>query len=68
MAKKIVYRLNVNVTLPLTEDAQHPDFYTLEQATSQEMKRQVERSLYNWLKRWDYESDVELMDFSVEDE
>lgn len=66
--KKIVYRLEVRVTQPLTDDPENVDFYTEAVATSTERRRELERTLFNWLKRFDGDCDVELMDFSVEDE
>lgn len=64
--KKIVYRFEVRITQPLTDDPGNVDFYT--EAVSVERRRELERTLFNWLKRFDGDCDVELMDFSVEDE
>jgi hypothetical protein len=60
--KHIVYEFKVVATLPLTDDPQHPDFYTEAVATSVEFRRQLERNLFNWLKRFDGDCDVELKD------
>jgi hypothetical protein len=68
MARKIVYRLQVSATMPLTDDAESTDTHTLESATTPQIKRAIERNIFNILKRSDYDCDVELMDFSVEDE
>jgi hypothetical protein len=68
MARQIVYRFNVTATLPLTEDPTHPDFYTEEAATGFHRRREVERAMFACLKRFEGDCDVELMDFSVEDE
>ena len=68
MAKKIVYRFQVWATLPLTEDKDHPDFYTEDVATSRVHRHSMEKALFAVLKRFEADCDVELMDFSVEDE
>jgi hypothetical protein len=68
MSKKIIYRLTVYATMPLTEDAANVDIHTLETATTGSQKREVERHVFSTLKHSDYDCDVELMDFSVEDE
>ena len=66
----LVYRLNVWAKQPLAaeEDVDNPDYPTLEGATSSAWKRDVERNVIAALRRCDLECDVELMDFTVEDE
>lgn len=69
MSRKIVYRFEVNVTMPLADDADvdNPDFYTEAAATSVERRRELERTLFQHLKKLDGDADCELMDFSVEE-
>lgn len=69
MSQKIVYRVEVFVSIPLSDDTESPDFPTLEGATSTAFKRDVERTMLACLRRFDYEVDnIELMDYSVEEE
>jgi hypothetical protein len=67
--RKIVYALSVEVTVPLSDDPDDADFPTLEGATSQRFKRDIERSVISLLTRLEWEcTNVEVMDFTVEDE
>ena len=68
MSRQIVYRLNVWAKQPLAESADHADYPTLEHAATAEAKREIERRIIACLRRFELDSDVELMDFSVEDE
>jgi hypothetical protein len=66
--KHLTYRLSVYVTIPLTDDPEHPDFYTLERATESAFKRGLEKGIFNVLKRSEFDCDCELMDFTVEED
>jgi hypothetical protein len=68
MNRKIIYRLDVSVTMPLADDDDSVDFYTLAQATDAKFKRSIEVAAFNCLKRMEQECDVELMDFTVEED
>lgn len=63
--KKLTYRLNVYVTIPVTEDDEDVDLHTAESATTSREKRRVELDLYSVLRENDYDADVEIMDFEV---
>jgi hypothetical protein len=64
----MTYRLEVRAKQPLAADADCPDYPTLEHAASFNWKHNVERNVAACLSRCDLECDVELMDFTVEDE
>lgn len=67
--KTIRYRLAVTASMPLTDDPNHPDFYTEAAATSVEHQRQLEKTIFGLLKKSDCACDVELLDYQiVEDE
>lgn len=68
MAKHITFRFEVKATLPLVDDVHDPDFYTEEFATSPLFRRDMEKALYKALKRFEAECDVEMMDFTVEED
>ena len=65
---KIIYRLNVYVTQPLSVDPDDADYPTLDGATDASFRRGIEKSAMACLRRMEQDCDVELMDFSVEDE
>jgi hypothetical protein len=66
--KTITYRFEVRATSQLSDDPEHPDHYTEETATSPAHRRRLERALFALLKSFDMQCDVELMDFTVEDD
>lgn len=69
MSKSISYRIEVTATLPLTDDPQHPDFYTEAIATSLAFRSQLERAMLATLRRFEAEvTNLEILDFSVEDD
>ena len=68
-ARVIKFRVEVTVTVPLSDDVADPDFPTLEGATTSDYKRNyIEKPLLACLRRFEWPCDVELMDFTVEDE
>jgi hypothetical protein len=69
VSQQITYRVEVYVTIPLSDDAQHADYPTLETATHGCFKREIERNMLATLSRFEHEvTNLELMDFTVEDE
>lgn len=70
MSRAITYRVEVYVTVPLSDDPDNPDYPTLEGATSSDYKRrQVELPMLACLRRLEHEvTNIELMDFTVEEE
>lgn len=68
MSRQIIYRLEVSAKMPLSDDPDDADYPTLEGATTAAYKRDIERAAFNCLKRMEQDCDVELMDFTVEDE
>jgi hypothetical protein len=68
MSKHITYWFSVTATLPLADDPDDVDFYTEAQATAPQFQRYLERALFNCLKRFEAECDVELIEFAVEDD
>ena len=70
MSQTITYRVEVFVTVPLSDDPDSPDYPTLEGATSSDFKRKhIENPMLACLKRFEYEvTNLELMDFTVEEE
>ena len=65
--KQIVYRFEVWVTMPLTNDPDHPDFYTEEGATAPARQREMERNIAKHLKDAG-DCDVELCEYEVKEE
>lgn len=63
--KKIVYRLAVWASMPLTDDPHHPDFYTEEGAVDKVYQRRLERTIYALLRKCECECDVELLDYEI---
>ena len=63
----ITFRLSVTVTLPLTTDPDHPDFYTKDQATAPEFQRRLEKKLYTLLGPMDGDCDCELLDYDIDE-
>ena len=69
MSRTITYRVDVYVTVPLSDDPESPDYPTFEGATSADYKRnEIERPMLACLRRFEWPCDVELMDFTVEEE
>jgi hypothetical protein len=66
--KHIVYEFKVTATLPLTDDPQHPDFYTEAVATAPKFRYALEKTMHALLRRFEAECDCEIVDFSVEDD
>lgn len=73
MAQSIIYRIEIRAKQPLARDeedaAEHGwDCPTLEYAGTSEAKRNIEKAVIACLRRFELDCDVELMDFTVEDE
>lgn len=69
MAKQITYRFEVRAMVALADDPHDVNFYTEEVATSVAHRRALEKTLHHHLKKFDCgDCDVELMDFTVEDD
>ena len=69
MAKHIAYRVEVEITAPLSDYPDDPDYPTLEYASSSQTKRELEKSILACLRRLEPEcTNVEVMDFTVEDD
>lgn len=69
MPQKIVYRLSVTASMPITDnDTDDPNFYTVASATDPRFKREIERAAFKCLKRMEQDCDVELLDYSIEDD
>ena len=66
--RQIIYRVEVSVTVPLSYDPDDADYPTLEGAASSSYKRDIERTMFACLRKFEWPCDVELMDFTVEDE
>jgi hypothetical protein len=67
---RIAFRLEVTVTVRLSDDPDDPDYPTLDNATSPGYKRRLERDVYDLLYRlkgYERRADVELMDYTVEE-
>ena len=73
MAQTLIYRIEVYAKQPLVDseaesEATAYEFPTLARATDPVYKRDIEKMLIACLRRFELDCDVELMDFTVEDE
>jgi hypothetical protein len=69
MSRRILYRVELEIASPLSDDPDDADYPTLEWAATSEAKRNIETSVLACLRRMEQEcTNVEVMDFSVEDE
>ncbi len=73
MSRLVIYRLDVRAKQPIVESEAECeecgyDTPTLERATDSKYKRDIEKAIIACLRRFELDTDVELMDFSVEDE
>lgn len=69
MAKRIVYRLEVELSYPLSDDPNDADYPTLEGASSPSYKRGIEKSVIACLRKMEQEcTNCEVLDFSVEED
>lgn len=69
MSRKIVYRIEVELSAPISDDVNDPDYPTLEVAATSAYKRDIELAITACLRKMDEEcTNCEVMDFTVEDE
>lgn len=65
----ITYRFSVSLTLPLTTDPEHPDFYTKEAATDVQWQRRLEKLMSKAVQGFEGgDADAELLDYEIDGE